>query len=73
MMGKQNYVFLIEDDDLFRIYNIKGKNSVLISKRKLIDKNVYIKNNLETKMESYDDLQILTIKKFLRWTLIIFI
>ena len=60
------YVFLIEDDDLFRIYNIKGKNSVLISKRKLIDKNVYIKNNLETKMESYDDLQILTIKKFLR-------
>ena len=67
------YVFLIEDDDLFRIYNIKGKNSVLISKRKLIDKNVYIKNNLETKMESYDDLQILTIKKFLRWTLIIFI
>ena len=67
------YVFLIEDDDLFRIYNIKGKNSVLISKRKLIDKNVYIKNNLETKMESYDDLQILTIKKFLLWTLIIFI
>ena len=67
------YVFLIEDDDLFRIYNIKGKNSVLISKRKLIDKNVYIKNNLETKMESYDDLQILTIKKFLLRTLIIFI
>ena len=66
--------FLIGDDDLLEKYNnIWDKVSADI-KKQFDSKPVYNKSFLKTKIKSYgDEVQIFTIKKLLRWTLIILV
>ena len=66
--------FLIEDDDLLEKNNtILDKFSADV-KKEFDSRSVYNKKFLKTKIKSYvDELQIFTIKNFLRWSLVILV
>ena len=66
--------FLIEDDDLLEKNNtILDKFSADV-KKEFDSRSVYNKKFLKTKIKYYvDELQIFTIKNFLRWSLVILV
>ena len=70
---KQMYL-LIEDDDLLEKHNTIWDKVSADLKKELDSKPVYKKSFLKTKIKSRGvKLQIFTIRKFPRWTLIILI
>ena len=66
--------FLIEDDDLLEKNNtILDKFSADV-KKEFDSRSVYNEKFLKTKIKYYvDELQIFTIKNFLRWSLVILV
>ena len=70
--GKTKWMyFLIEDNDLLEKYNTIWDKVRTDIRKEFDSKPVYNKEFLKTKIKSHGDkLQIFTIKKFQRWTLI---